>query len=93
MKVCKEDLEDQRKVTSRASKLQHIQLLEWDHKEELIERSRKGCFLWSGLSAGQQDQQMGRGGRHGVTASEDKLESVGPMDLHFTHRIMVMFKV
>lgn len=93
MKVCKEELEDQRKVTSRPSKLKDIQLLEWDHKEELIKRSMKGCFLWSGVSVGWQDQQMGRGIRHGVTASEDKLESAGPMDLHFTHFIMVMFKV
>ena len=73
--MCKEELEDQRRVTSKPSKPGDIQLLVCDQKVALVERTRGGCFSVSGVTISQQDQQMqGRAG-HGVWAGEDKLES------------------
>lgn len=37
MRVCNEELKDHKKVPNGLSKLGDIQLLEWDHKEEMIE--------------------------------------------------------
>lgn len=45
MRVCKKELEHQRKFPNKPSKPRDLQLLEWDPKEELLERSLEGCFL------------------------------------------------
>lgn len=73
--VCKEELENQRKVTNKPSKPGDVQLLEWDHKVALVERTMEGCFSVSGVTTGQQHQQMGGRAGRGVRTTEDKLES------------------
>lgn len=45
MRVCNEELKDQKKVPNGLSKLGDIQLLGWDHKEEMIEGLQKAVFF------------------------------------------------